>query len=53
MSAVYAYEGGGHQLFEKGVIFSNGLNGQKARLKLLVALSNDFQHDQIQDYFNV
>lgn len=53
VSAVYAYEGGGHQLFEKGVIFSNGLNGQKARLKLLVALSNDFQHDQIQDYFNV
>ncbi|HBJ9574047.1 TPA: asparaginase [Staphylococcus pseudintermedius] len=53
VSAVYVYEGGGHQLFEKSVIFSNGLNGQKARLKLLVALSNDFQHDQIQDYFNV
>ncbi|ARJ51887.1 asparaginase [Staphylococcus lutrae] len=53
VSAVYAYEGGGHQLFEKGVIFSNGLNGQKARLKLLVALSNGFQHEQIQDYFNI
>ncbi|XXM74151.1 asparaginase [Lysinibacillus sphaericus] len=42
---VYGYEGGGKQLKEKGVIFSNGLNGQKARIKLMVALSqtNDFQ----------
>lgn len=52
VSAVYAYEGGGHQLYEKGVIFSNGLNGQKARLKLLVALSNQLTHPQIQNYFN-
>lgn len=42
---VYGYTGGGKQLKEKGVIFSNGLNGQKARIKLMVALSqtNDFQ----------
>ncbi|MCP8968736.1 asparaginase [Ectobacillus sp. SYSU M60031] len=35
---VYSYEGGGKQLKELGVIFTNGLSGQKARLKLLVAL---------------
>ncbi|QLK86129.1 asparaginase [Staphylococcus sp. 17KM0847] len=52
VSAVYAYDGGGHQLLDKGVIFSNGLNGQKARLKLLVALSNGLSHSEIQEYFN-
>lgn len=50
---IYEYEGGGKQLKDLGVIFSNGLNGQKARLKLLIGLahSNDlsfinnmFQH---------
>ncbi len=35
---VYEYEGGGKQLKDMGVIFSNGLSGQKARIKLLVAL---------------
>lgn len=34
----YEYEGGGKQLEKLGVIFSNGINGQKARLKLMVAL---------------
>ena len=40
VSPVYAYEGGGFQLANKGLIFSNGLNGPKARLKLLIGLSN-------------
>ncbi len=35
---VYGYEGGGKHLKQLGVIFSNGLNGQKARLKLLAIL---------------
>ncbi|MEH6944599.1 asparaginase [Bacillus sp. JJ722] len=35
---VYGYEGGGVQLRDLGCVFSNGLNGQKARLKLLAAL---------------
>ncbi|MCQ6273854.1 asparaginase [Bacillus sp. V3B] len=35
----YSYEGGGSLLKSLGVIFSNGLNGQKARIKLLIALS--------------
>jgi len=42
---VYGYEGGGAQLKKLGIIFSNGLNGQKARIKLLIALehTNDFK----------
>ncbi|MCU9613729.1 asparaginase [Caldibacillus lycopersici] len=35
---VYAYDGGGAQLKKMGIIFSNGLNGQKARIKLQLAL---------------
>lgn len=35
---VYGYEGGGRQLKDMGIIFSNGLNSQKARLRLLVEL---------------
>lgn len=36
---VYDYEGGGIQLKKIGVTFCHGLNGQKARIKLLVGLS--------------
>ncbi|WP_394187511.1 asparaginase [Paenisporosarcina quisquiliarum] len=36
---VYGYEGGGKMLADLGVIFAHGLNGQKARIKLLLALS--------------
>ena len=36
---VYAYPGGGVQLKKMGVTFCHGLNGQKARIKLLVGLS--------------
>jgi len=35
---IYDYKGGGKQLNDMGIIFSNGLNGQKARLKLAVVL---------------
>lgn len=34
----YGYEGGGRQLKEMGVIFGYDLNGQKARIKLMVGL---------------
>ncbi|WP_164218994.1 asparaginase [Virgibacillus sp. YIM 98842] len=34
----YSYEGGGSDLQRMGLIFANGLNGPKARLKLLIAL---------------
>lgn len=48
---IYAYKGGGVTLAEKGVIFSNGLNGPKARLKLLVGLSNSLLSQQLKTYF--
>lgn len=49
---IYAYEGGGYDLAQRGVIFSNGLNGQKARLKLLVAMSNHYDKEQLKAYFD-
>lgn len=48
---VYGYEGGGKHLKELGVIFSNGLNGQKARIKLLVALAKTDNMDEIEEMF--
>lgn len=39
VDAIYGYEGGGKQLKDLGVIFSNGLNGQKARIKLMITLN--------------
>lgn len=36
---VYGYEGGGKELEDAGVIFANGINGQKARLKLLIGMN--------------
>ncbi|WP_027417463.1 asparaginase [Aneurinibacillus terranovensis] len=35
---LYGYEGGGKQLKKMGCLFCNGLIGQKARIKLIVAL---------------
>ncbi len=34
----YGYEGGGHHLQSLGVIFTKSLNGQKARIQLMLAL---------------
>ncbi len=48
---IYSYEGGGKQLKDMGVIFSNGLNGQKARLKLLIALENTTNRNELQEIF--
>ncbi|HCZ1481408.1 TPA: asparaginase [Staphylococcus aureus] len=52
-SPTYAYDGGGYQLAQQGFIFSNGLNGPKARLKLLVALSNNLDKAEIKSYFEL
>ncbi|MCJ7839440.1 asparaginase [Lederbergia sp. NSJ-179] len=48
---VYDYEGGGKQLKEMGVIFCNGLNGQKARIKLLIALTKTTHLAQLAQLF--
>lgn len=47
----YDYLGGGKQLKDMGVLFSNGLNGQKARLKLSVLLSANIPHSALQKHF--
>ncbi len=49
---VYSYEGGGKQLKDLGAIFTNGLNGQKARLKLLVALEVTTSIPDIRNMFH-
>ena len=49
---VYSYEGGGKQLKKLGLIFSNGLNGQKARLKLLAALEEGKTREEINTIFH-
>jgi L-asparaginase len=50
---VYDYEGGGKQLKEMGMVFSNGLNGQKARLKLMIALQQTRDFHELQGIFAV
>ncbi|KRO18006.1 asparaginase [Lacticaseibacillus saniviri] len=47
---VYDYEGGGVQLKKMGVIFCQGLNGQKARIKLIVGLSNGKTGSELAHY---
>lgn len=49
---VYGYEGGGRQLDELGVILSSGrLNGQKARIKLMVALPLSRDMNRLREWF--
>lgn len=50
---VYEYKGGGKHLKDLGVIFSNGLNGQKARLKLLIALETTSSLKKIEEIFHL
>lgn len=50
---IYSYIGGGKQLKDLGVIFSNGLNGQKARLKLLIGLATTTDPKKIEAIFSV
>lgn len=50
---IYGYEGGGRHLKELGMIFSNGLNGQKARLKLMIALETTKDRKKLEEIFSV
>jgi L-asparaginase len=47
---VYAYEGGGVNLEKMGLIFANGINSQKARLKLLIALNAGMSGIEIDEF---
>lgn len=49
----YGYEGGGKQLKDMGVIFSNGINGQKARIKLMLALEMTADRQRLEEYFQM
>ena len=48
---LYAYQGAGKQLYEAGVIFADYLNGQKARIKLLVMLGAGVDLQTIRNAF--
>ncbi|MBU8907213.1 asparaginase [Desertibacillus haloalkaliphilus] len=47
----YSYSGGGRHLKELGIIFTNGLNGQKARIKLMIALEVTSDRNKLQELF--
>lgn len=48
---IYGYPGAGKWLHQAGVIFSDYLNGQKARIKLMLALGLTKDHDQLKKLF--
>lgn len=47
----YGYEGGGKQLRNMGVIFGDSMPGQKARIKLILALGKTSNIDEIKEIF--
>ncbi|MEI4768415.1 asparaginase [Psychrobacillus sp. FJAT-51614] len=50
---VYGYAGGGKSLKKAGVIFAQGLNGQKARLALLIALNHSNKTKAMENIFSI
>lgn len=49
---IYSYPGAGKWLKEAGVIFTDFLNGQKARIKMIICLSLTNDSAKLQQYFN-
>ena len=47
----YGYEGGGKMLKDLGVIFGDTLAGQKARIKLVLAINSGLSYERIRDIF--
>ncbi|WP_436513558.1 asparaginase [Clostridium thermobutyricum] len=47
----YGYEGGGKHLRNMGVIFGDNMPGQKARIKLLIAINSGIKNDELMDIF--
>lgn len=47
----YGYEGGGKKLHDMGVIFGGELSGQKATIKLMLALSQSNDNNYIRNLF--
>lgn len=48
---IYGYPGAGKWLHSLGVIFADFLNGQKARIKLMLALGVTKDHDELKKIF--
>ncbi len=48
----YGYVGGGKDLVRHDCILGRNLSGQKARILLMVALGNQFKHEQLRDIFS-
>lgn len=48
---IYSYPGAGKHLHDLGVIFSDYLNGQKARIKLMIVLGLTNKYNEIKKYF--
>lgn len=48
---VYSYPGAGKWLHKLGVIFTDYLNGQKARIKLMLALGKTSDHEELRKLF--
>ncbi len=48
---IYSYEGAGKWLKKNGVIFSDYLNGQKARIKLMLALGKGYSISKLHKIF--
>ena len=51
VAPAYGYEGGGQHLQELGVILGQDLPGQKARIKLMVALGAGLERDELRRLF--
>ncbi|WP_308440210.1 asparaginase [Levilactobacillus andaensis] len=49
---IYDYQGGGIELRKMGLMLCQGLNGQKARIKLLVGLSAGLQDDDLKQFLS-
>lgn len=47
----YGYEGGGKMLLDLGVVFGDTLPGQKARVKLVLAINSNMSLKQIKEQF--
>ena len=48
---VYDYEGGGKRFQQDGVIFTTGLSGQKARVKLMILLEAEISFEKLGELF--
>jgi len=49
----YAYNGGGKDLTNRGCILGGSLNGQKARILLMLAISNDYEYEDVKQLFKL